>query len=82
MRRRLPAKRPHGTTAPSILQAGIEDNPENLHAIFPGAARSRDSVAGCGAEPGSNKISIAFSVENRPGSLVAALTALQPRAPT
>jgi prephenate dehydratase len=54
-----------------ILQAGIEDNPENFTRFFL-VRRSRDAVT----DPQSNKISIAFSVENRPGSLVAALTEL------
>ena len=54
-----------------ILQAGIEDNPENFTRFFL-VRRSRDAVI----DPASNKISFAFSVENRPGSLVAALTDL------
>ncbi|MGA2218847.1 MAG: prephenate dehydratase [Terracidiphilus sp.] len=54
-----------------ILQAGIEDNPENFTRFFL-VRRTRDVVP----DPESNKISIAFSVENRPGSLVAALTEL------
>lgn len=54
-----------------ILQANIEDNPENYTRFFL-VRRTRDSVT----DSASNKISIAFSVENRPGSLVAALTAL------
>jgi prephenate dehydratase len=53
----------------NILQANIEDNPENFTRFFL-VRRTRDSVA----DPRSNKISIAFSVENRPGSLVAALS--------
>jgi prephenate dehydratase len=55
----------------SILQADIEDNPENFTRFFL-VRRSGDSVA----DPKANKISIAFSLENRPGSLVAALSAL------
>jgi prephenate dehydratase len=54
-----------------ILQAGIEDNPENFTRFFL-VRRTRDAVT----DPESNKVSIAFSVENRPGSLVAALTEL------
>ncbi|MGP8175162.1 MAG: prephenate dehydratase [Terracidiphilus sp.] len=54
-----------------ILQAGIEDNPENFTRFFL-VRRSVDSVP----DPQSNKISLAFSVENRPGSLVAALSEL------
>jgi prephenate dehydratase len=54
-----------------ILEANIEDNPENFTRFFL-VRRANQST------PGTNptKISIAFSVENRPGSLVAALSAL------
>lgn len=55
----------------NILQSGIEDNPENFTRFFH-VRRKRDAAA----VPQPNKISLAFSVENRPGSLVAALTAL------
>jgi prephenate dehydratase len=54
-----------------ILVAGIEDNPENFTRFFL-VRRAKDAVT----DPASNKTSIAFSVENRPGSLVAALTEL------
>ena len=54
-----------------ILEAGIEDNAENYTRFF---LLKRTSVAA--ADPGANKISIAFSLEHRPGSLVAALSAL------
>ena len=54
-----------------ILQSGIEDNPENFTRFFL-VRRAQDAVS----DPRSNKISLAFSVENRPGSLVAALTKL------
>lgn len=54
-----------------ILQAGIEDNPENFTRFFL-VRRSADSVA----DPEANKISMAFSIEHRPGSLVAALQGL------
>ncbi len=54
-----------------ILQAGIEDNPENFTRFFL-VRRTRDAAT----DPNSNKMSLAFSVENRPGSLVAALTEL------
>jgi prephenate dehydratase len=54
-----------------ILEAGIEDSPENFTRFFL-VRRSADAVT----DPESNKISLAFSVENRPGSLVAALSAL------
>lgn len=55
----------------NILEANIEDNPENYTRFFL-VKRKPDAVADAAA----NKVSIAFSVENRPGSLVAALTAL------
>jgi prephenate dehydratase len=54
-----------------ILVSGIEDNPENYTRFFL-VRRSPDAKA----DPESNKVSIAFSVENRPGSLVDALSAL------
>lgn len=55
----------------AILEAGIEDNPENFTRFFL-VRRSADAAV----DPESNKISLAFSVENRPGSLVAALSEL------
>jgi len=54
-----------------ILRSGIEDNPEN-YTRFLLVRRTPDAVSDADA----NKISIAFSVENRPGSLVAALSEL------
>lgn len=54
-----------------ILMEGIEDNPENFTRFFL-VRRTRDAVP----DPGANKISLAFSVENRPGTLVAALSEL------
>ncbi len=54
-----------------VLEAGIEDNAENYTRFFlvrPSGEAETDSDA--------NKISIAFSLEHRPGSLVAALSAL------
>jgi prephenate dehydratase len=54
-----------------ILEAGIEDNPENFTRFF---LVRREAEAVTDAE--ANKISLAFSVENRPGSLVAALVGL------
>jgi prephenate dehydratase len=54
-----------------ILAAGIEDNPENFTRFFL-VRRAADAVS----DPQANKISLAFSVENRPGSLVAALKEL------
>jgi prephenate dehydratase len=54
-----------------ILESGIEDNPENYTRFFL-VHRTPEAMI----DPESNKISLAFSVENRPGSLVAALTEL------
>jgi prephenate dehydratase len=54
-----------------ILQAGVEDNQENYTRFF--LVRRAGEAA---ADPAANKISIAFSVENRPGSLVSALLEL------
>lgn len=54
-----------------VLAAGIEDSTENFTRFFL-VLRAADAVT----DPESNKISLAFSVENRPGSLVAALAAL------
>jgi prephenate dehydratase len=54
-----------------ILETGIEDNPENFTRFFL-VRRAAEAVT----DPQSNKVSLAFSVENRPGSLVAALNEL------
>jgi prephenate dehydratase len=54
-----------------VLEANIEDNPENFTRFFL-VKRAAEAVT----DPESNKISLAFSVENSPGSLVAALTEL------
>jgi prephenate dehydratase len=54
-----------------ILESGIEDNAENYTRFF--LVRRAGEVL---ADPESNKISLAFSVENRPGSLVSALAEL------
>jgi len=54
-----------------ILAFDIEDNPENFTRFFL-IKRPREVVN----DPAANKISIAFSLENRPGSLVAALSAV------
>lgn len=51
-----------------ILAADIEDNPENYTRFF--LIRRRSQVA---ADPHADKVSLAFTVENRPGTLVAAL---------
>lgn len=52
----------------AILAAGIEDNPENFTRFYfvrPSAMVQPD--------PQANKVSLAFTVENRPGTLVQAL---------
>jgi prephenate dehydratase len=54
-----------------ILEAGIQDNPENYTRFFL-VRRTAEAVSDAQA----NKISLAFSVENRPGTLVAALNEL------
>ena len=54
-----------------ILQAGIEDNPENYTRFFL-VQRTKDAVA----DPESNKISLSFSVEDKPWTLVHALNGL------
>jgi prephenate dehydratase len=54
-----------------ILKANIEDNPENYTRFFL-IRRARESKI----DPASNKISLAFSLEHRPGTLVAALSEL------
>jgi len=55
----------------TILEAGIEDNPENYTRFFLVRRTPEAEI-----DPESNKTSLAFSVENRPGSLVAALAEL------
>ena len=54
-----------------ILRSGIEDNPENYTRFFL-VRRTTDAVIDSNAD----KISLAFSVENQPGTLVAALNQL------
>lgn len=51
-----------------ILAADIEDNAENYTRFF--VIRRRDDVL---RNPNADKVSLAFTVENRPGTLVAAL---------
>jgi prephenate dehydratase len=51
-----------------ILLADIEDNPENYTRFFLVGRRSEARP-----HPKANKVSLAFAVENRPGSLVEAL---------
>jgi prephenate dehydratase len=54
-----------------ILARDIEDNPENYTRFF--LVRRADEAE---MDPESNKMSIAFTLEHRPGALVAALSAL------
>ena len=54
-----------------ILAAGIEDNPENYTRFFY-LRRAAEAVP----NPYANKMSLAFTVENRVGTLVAALSEL------
>jgi len=54
-----------------ILDAFIEDNPENYTRFFL-LRRASDAAL----DPAANKLSLAFSLQNRPGSLVRALTQL------
>ncbi|MEO7028659.1 MAG: prephenate dehydratase [Acidobacteriaceae bacterium] len=56
----------------NILVAGIEDNPENFTRFH--LLRRSDSTSGTVEAP--NKLSLAFAVEHRPGTLVAALQLL------
>ncbi|HEY6448376.1 MAG TPA: prephenate dehydratase [Acidobacteriaceae bacterium] len=59
------AARHYGGT---ILQEGIEDNAENFTRFF--LIRRRDRLE---PDPRPDKVSLAFAVENRPGTLVEAL---------
>jgi prephenate dehydratase len=54
-----------------ILVSGIEDNPENYTRFFY-LRRTADALS----NPYANKLSLAFTVENRVGTLVAALSEL------
>jgi len=59
-----------------ILERDIEDNAENYTRFFL-VRRAREAPGNSeSADPEANKMSIAFTLENRPGSLVAALSAL------
>ncbi len=58
-----------------ILSSDIEDNPENYTRFFLVRPKN-ENCREADVDPESNKLSIAFTLENRPGSLVAALGAL------
>ena len=51
-----------------VLESGIEDNPENYTRFF--LIRRRSEVR---TDPSADKVSLCFTVENRPGTLVEAL---------
>jgi len=57
----------------NILVAGIEDHAEN-YTRFHLVRRASDPVSSDGRTP--NKLTVAFALEHRPGTLVAALTSL------
>jgi prephenate dehydratase len=59
-----------------VLEAGIEDNPQNYTRFFLVRRSYEVESAGESPDPEADKLSLAFSLENRPGSLVAALSAL------
>jgi prephenate dehydratase len=54
-----------------ILEAGIEDNPQNYTRFFLVRRRADAQI-----DPAANKLSLAFSVANKPGSLVSVLNEL------
>jgi len=54
-----------------VLEAGIEDHEENFTRFY--LLKKRGAAS---PDPEANKMSLAFSVEHRPGTLVAALTLL------
>jgi prephenate dehydratase len=58
-----------------ILCADIEDNPENF-TRFHVVRRAADRGVSWQVEAGANKVSLAFALENRPGTLVKALEKL------
>jgi prephenate dehydratase len=58
-----------------VLKAGIEDNPENYTRFFL-VRRAAEAVVDHRVDSEANKISVAFSLEHRPGSLASALSEL------
>jgi prephenate dehydratase len=67
----IASKTAAGYYGAQILAANIEDNPENYTRFF-FVRRAAEATV----DPAANKISLAFFLENRPGSLVEALSAL------
>jgi prephenate dehydratase len=57
----------------AVLREGVEDRPENLTRFHLLVSDARPHAASYGA---ANKMSVAFAIEHRPGSLMAALALL------
>jgi prephenate dehydratase len=57
-----------------VLLAGVEDHAENYTRFH--LVRQEDAVADEAADAGANKMSLAFAIEHRPGTLVTALERL------
>ena len=68
MREPSPAKPQPRYYGAKVLAADIEDNPENYTRFFLVRRAAEAEI-----DPEANKISVAFSLEHRPGSLAAAL---------
>jgi prephenate dehydratase len=57
-----------------VLLAGVEDHAENYTRFH--LVRKEDAVADESGNAGANKMSLAFAIEHRPGTLVTALERL------